>query len=103
MRFVRASWKYHNITAVRLAEDLAGPARQARPHRRLRRRGHPRRRQPNAADFQIGATLAVLLTVGDVRPLIEGRPAEQVARKWFDDRPGDVPAGAFPAGWVPSA
>jgi glutathione S-transferase len=45
----------------------------------------------------------VLLTVGDVRPLIEGRPAEQVARKWFDDRPGLVPAGAFPAGWVPSA
>ena len=40
-------------------------------------------------------------TVGDVRPLIEGRPAEQVARKWFDDRPGVVPAGAFPAGWVP--
>src|SRR5690349_22108476 len=24
MRFIRGSWKYHNITAVKLAEDLAG-------------------------------------------------------------------------------
>ena len=56
-----------------------------------------------AADLQIGATLAVLLIVGDIRPLIEGRPAEQLARRFFDDRPGEIPAGAFPAGWVPSA
>ena len=58
--------------------------------------------QPTAADFQIGATVRVLLTLGDLRPLIEGRPAEQVARRWFPDYPGDVPAGAFPSGWVPS-
>ena len=43
----------------------------------------------------------LLLTVGDVRPLIEGRPAEQVARRFFDDRPGLIPAGAFPAAWIP--
>jgi glutathione S-transferase len=103
MRFVRASWKYHNISAVRLAEDLAGlPAKLDRIDAYVAE-GILAADQPNAADFQIGATLAVLLTVGDVRPLIEGRPAEQVARKWFDDRPGLVPAGAFPAGWVPSA
>ena len=30
--------------------------------------------QPNAADLQIGATLRVLLTIGDLRPLIEGPP-----------------------------
>ena len=59
--------------------------------------------QPTAADLQIGATLRVLLTIGDLRPLIEGRPAEQLARRWFADYPGDVPAGAFPAGWVPTA
>jgi glutathione S-transferase len=103
MRFVRASWKYHRISAVRLAEDLAGlPAKLDRVDGYVAE-GILAGAAPNAADLQIGATLSVLLTVGDVRPLIEGRAAEQVARKWFDDRPGLVPAGAFPAGWVPSA
>ena len=59
--------------------------------------------EPTAADLQIGATLRVLLTVGDLRPLLEGRPAEALARRWFPDYPGDIPAGAFPAGWVPAA
>ena len=40
--------------------------------------------------------------IGDLRPLIEGRPAEEVARRCFPDYEGDVPAGAFPAGWVPA-
>jgi glutathione S-transferase len=103
IRFVRASWKYHNITAVRLADDLAGlPAKLDRVDGYVAD-GVLAGEVPNAADFQIGATLSVLLTVGDVRPLIEARPAVQVARKWFDDRPGLVPAGAFPPAWVPAA
>ena len=103
MRVVRASWKYHRISAVRLAEDLAGlPAKLDHVDGYVAE-GVLAGTAPNAADLQIGATLSVLLTVGDVRPLIEGRPAEQVARRWFDDRSGLVPAGAFPAGWVPSA
>jgi glutathione S-transferase len=56
---------------------------------------------PNAADLQIGATLRVLLCVGDLRPLLEDRPGEAIARRWFAHYPGEVPAGAFPAGWVP--
>lgn len=57
--------------------------------------------RPTAADLQIGATLRVLLCVGDLRPLIEGRSGEAIARRWFPDYQGEVPAGAFPAGWVP--
>jgi glutathione S-transferase len=103
IRFARASWKYHGITAVRLAEDLAGlPAKLDRIDAWVAD-GLLAGAEPNAADLQIGATLSVLLTVGDLRPLIEGRPAEQVARRWFEDRQGQVPAGAFPAGWVPAA
>jgi glutathione S-transferase len=91
------------ITAVRLAEDLAGlPAKLDRIDAWVAD-GLLAGAEPNAADLQIGATLSVLLTVGDLRPLIEGRPAEQVARRWFEDRQGQVPAGAFPAGWVPAA
>jgi hypothetical protein len=58
--------------------------------------------EPTAADLQIGATLRVLMVVGDLLPLIEGRPGEEIARRWFPDYTGAIPAGAFPAGWVPS-
>jgi len=58
--------------------------------------------QPTAADLQIGATVRVLMVVGDVRAMIAGRPAEEVAMRWFPDYPGEVPAGAFPANWLPA-
>lgn len=101
MRYVRASWKYHGITAERLGEDLAGLPEKLDRIDALARAGTINGEQPNAADFQIGATIRVLLTVGDLHPLLAGRPAEAVARRWFPDYAGDVPAGAYPAGWVP--
>jgi glutathione S-transferase len=102
IRFARGSWKYHGITAVRLAEDLAGLPAKLDHIDALVADGVLGGAEPNAADLQIGATLSVLLTVGDVRPLIEGRPAETLARRWFDVQAGDIPASAFPAGWVPA-
>lgn len=103
IQYVRASWKYHGISAVRLAEDLAGLPAKLDHVDQLIADGIAGGERPTAADLQIGATLLVLLTIGDLRPLIEGRPAEQLARRWFDPYPGDVPAGAFPSGWVPAA
>ncbi|QEC49369.1 hypothetical protein FSW04_18530 [Baekduia soli] len=101
IRFARASWRYHGITAQRLAADLAGlPARLDHVDA-LVAGGVLGGERPNAADLQIGSTLSVLLAVEDLHGLLTGRPAEQVARRWFADRPGRVPAGAFPAGWVP--
>lgn len=102
MRYVHGSWKYHEISAVRLAEDLAGLPAKLDHVDALAADGVVGGEQPTAADLQIGATLRVLLVVGDLRPLIEDRPAEQIARRWFPDYAGDVPAGAFPAGWVPA-
>jgi glutathione S-transferase len=103
IRYARASWKYHRISAERLAEDLAGLPAKIDHIDGLAGEGVLGGEQPTAADLQIGATVRVLLTVGDLRPLIEGREAERVARAWFPDYPGEVPAGAFPAGWVPAA
>jgi glutathione S-transferase len=100
IRYVRASWKYHNITAVRLAEDLASLPGLLDQVDAYVADGLLAGDVPNAADLQIGATLNVLLNVGDVRPLVESRPAVQVARKWFPDRPGLIAAGAFPASWL---
>jgi glutathione S-transferase len=102
IRFARGMWKYHRISAVRLAEDLTGLPAKLDHVDALAAEGVLGGEEPNAADFQIGATLRVLLTVGDLRPLLEGRPGEQLARRWFPDYAGDVPAGAFPAGWVPA-
>lgn len=56
---------------------------------------------PNAADLQIGSSIRLLATIGDVRPLIEGRPCERLTQ-WFDRQPGEVPAGTLPAGWLPA-
>jgi glutathione S-transferase len=103
IRYVSASWKYHRISAVRLADDLAGLPAKLDHIDALAQEGIVGGETPTAADLQIGATLAVLLTVGDLRPLLAGRPAERIARTWFPDVAGDIPAGAFPADWVPAA
>ncbi len=57
--------------------------------------------QPNAADLQIGSTIRLLLTIGDVSALIEGRPAAQLAR-YFPPMIGEVEAGVLPAAWIPT-
>lgn len=100
--YARGAWKYLGLTAVQLADDLAGLPAVLDHIDALAAEGIVNGARPTAADLQIGASLRILLTLGDLRPLIEGRPAEEVARRWFPDYPGDVPAGAFPAGWVPS-
>ena len=56
---------------------------------------------PNAADLQIGASVRLLATIADVGPLLSGRPSEALATALFPDFPGEVPAGALPADWLP--
>jgi glutathione S-transferase len=102
IKFLRASWRYHAITAERLAGDLAGLPEKLDHVDSLAAEGVVGGDTPTAADLQIGATLRVLLTLADIQPLIEDRPAGEIARRWFADYPGHIPAGAFPAGWVPS-
>jgi glutathione S-transferase len=101
--YLRGTWKYHKITAARLQDELVGlPAKLAHVEQ-LADEGVIGGTQPNAADLQIGATLRVLLSVGDLRPLIAGGAGERIARELFPPNPGEIPAGAFPAGWVPAA
>jgi len=102
IKYVRSTWKYHGITAERLADDLAGLPGKLDHVDSLAADGVIGGDQATAADLQIGATIRVLLTVVDLKPLIEGRASEGVARRWFPDYPGEVPAGAYPAGWVPT-
>jgi glutathione S-transferase len=57
--------------------------------------GDPSR--PNAADLQLASTIRLMLTLADVRPLIEGRPCAGLARTLFPDADGELPAGALHA------
>jgi glutathione S-transferase len=55
--------------------------------------------RPNAADLQIGSSIRLLISIGDVRPLIEGRPAAGLTR-YFPPMVGEVEAGTLPAEWL---
>ena len=101
IKYVHGSWRYHKITAARLHDDLAGLPDKLAHVDALAAHGVIGGDAPTAADLQIGATLRVLLTVGDLVPMLTGRPGETIARRWFPDYAGEVPPGAFPAGWVP--
>ena len=57
--------------------------------------------QPNAADLQIGSSIRLLMTIADVRPLIEGHSAQSLTR-WFEPQAGEAPAGTLPAEWLPA-
>jgi glutathione S-transferase len=53
--------------------------------------------QLNAADLQIGPSLRMLGTFGDVRPRLEGRPCWALAHRVVPSYAGSLPAGALSA------
>ena len=57
--------------------------------------------QLNAADFQIATSTALVATMDDLRPLLEGRPALEHARRVVPAYPGRLPR-VFPAAWLPT-
>jgi glutathione S-transferase len=55
--------------------------------------------QLNAADFQIAPSLGLALTLDDLRPAIEGRPAGELARRVVPNYPGKTPP-ILPPAWL---
>jgi glutathione S-transferase len=55
--------------------------------------------QPNAADFQIAPSIGLAMTLDDLRPAIESRPAGKLAERFVPDYPGRMPA-VLPAEWL---
>ena len=53
----------------------------------------------NAADLQIAPTLRLAMTMDDLRPFIENRPAGELARRAVLEFPGRTPP-VFPAEWL---
>jgi glutathione S-transferase len=56
---------------------------------------------PTAADYQVAASVRLLLTIEDLTALLARRPAAELARRLVPDLPGRVPAGVLPAAWLP--
>jgi glutathione S-transferase len=55
--------------------------------------------QLNAADFQIAPSIGLAMTLDDLRPAIEGRPAAALARRLVPNYPGKMPP-VLPAEWL---
>jgi glutathione S-transferase len=53
----------------------------------------------NAADFQIAPSIGLAMTLDDLRPAIEGRPAGALAQRVVPDYPGRTPP-ILPAAWL---
>ncbi|MEX1219598.1 MAG: glutathione S-transferase family protein [Solirubrobacterales bacterium] len=100
LKFIRSTWKYHGISAEQMSRDLVELPGMVDRIEGYADQGLIDGGEPTAADFQIGSTVRVLLTVGDLQPVFAGSAAERVARRHFPDYEGLVPAGAFPEGWV---
>lgn len=101
IKTLRATWRYLEIDAARVHETLQALPAQLDGVDALIEAGAAGGDEPTAADFQLGSSLHLLAQIGDVRPLVEARPAGAIAPAWFEPGKGDVPAGAFPPGWVP--
>lgn len=58
--------------------------------------------QPNAADFQIAASVRTLASFDDLRELIDSRPAGAYARNIVPEVAGQVPR-VLPPEWIPAS
>lgn len=100
IKLTRGAWRYIGITAERVAAELERLPELIGIADELVEGGVIGGDEPTAVDFQVGAALRMLEQIGDVRPLIEGHPCAATMR-FVEPGSADVPAGAFPVGWVP--
>jgi glutathione S-transferase len=56
--------------------------------------------QPNAADFQVATNVRALMTVRDLAPVTDGRPAADLAMRLIPEFGNDFPAELLPAEWL---
>jgi glutathione S-transferase len=103
IKTMRGAWRYLDITAQRIYDTLQALPAQLDAVGALLDSGALGGESPTAADFQLGSSLHLLVQIGDVRALVEERPAWKAVSTLFEPGRGNVSAGAFPPGWVPSA
>jgi glutathione S-transferase len=95
----RAEIRVHHATDANVRADLANLERHAERVETWIEQGALGGEQANAADLQVGSGLRLMLTLGDIAARLDGRPAGELARRFFPDYPGNTPAGVLPAAW----
>jgi glutathione S-transferase len=98
---MRSAARYHGAKEHAVRADLASLPGHLDHVDELIAAGVVGGERPNAADLQLGSSLKVLADLGDVQPLLEGRPALRLGERLFPDLRGRCPAGALPASWLP--
>ena len=96
---VALSARFNEATDERVRADLAGLPGMLQRVDDWIAEGVLGGEQLNAADLQIGTSLRLLMTLDDVRPALEQRPAGELALRVAPDYPGRVPP-IFPTSWV---
>ncbi|MEA2332049.1 MAG: glutathione S-transferase [Thermoleophilaceae bacterium] len=96
---IRAAARLNDATDDNVRRDLAALPSLFNHVDALLRAGTIGGVQPNVADFQIATTTALLATLEDVRPLLDGRPAAEHARRIAPRYPGRMPR-VFPPEWL---
>jgi glutathione S-transferase len=86
-----AARRFNRATDEAVERDLAALPRLVDRIDELIEQGVIGSAERNAADFQIATSISLLLTMDDVRPMIEGRPAERLAREVVPHQPGHMP------------
>jgi glutathione S-transferase len=89
--FAMASRRFNRATDENAERDLAALPGMIDRVDELIERGVIGGAERNAADYQIATSVSLLLTMEDVRPVIEGRPAERLAREVVRNQPGHLP------------
>jgi glutathione S-transferase len=98
---VRLEWRINDVSDHRTKQDLEElPAHLDKVDGWIADGTLGGGASPNGADLQIGSSVALLNTVADLRPLLEGRPCLKAALREFPDFPGEIPAGTLPSGWL---
>lgn len=94
-----AEFRIHGINDERVRADLAALPGMLQQVDDWIEEGVLGSEQPNAADFQISAALALAMTLADLRPAIAERPAGKLALRLVPDYPGHAPP-VLPSEWL---
>jgi glutathione S-transferase len=96
---IRAAVRANDATDENVRRDLANLPALVSHVDELIRAGAIGGAEPNVADFQIATSTALLATLEDVGPLLEGHPAIAHARRIAPAYPGHTPK-VFPQAWL---
>jgi glutathione S-transferase len=95
----RIEWRINDVNDLRIKRDLQELPDDLDKLDAWVAEGTIGGQTPNAADLQIGSSMALLNTITDLRPLLSKRPSLEIALRHFPDFPGRVPP-ILPAEWL---